>query len=362
MSWLRRGKSSWGHRIEVTAAFLAIVAFVFWAAPKVEALFPGGDGTASLEIGEVAVANVPADFNTVGIGELDQVPATEPRIEATVRNLGAETAWIEEARIVVLDSARFSTCLSQGGGGGEVPRSNPYEIVLPDFPTRGRRVIRRQLHVEVNPEHGARPVLRFHNGSAFDTTNLYALHVEFVAAPGDHVLNVGRFVLGVPDPVHRGGQVLPENSSMLLSSVTKPGETLPTWCFHHNLRDLHRVISEPGKRSSYVAALSHLQTAQAWSAYAARSSPRAAVPDLLQTDLPEAAVYAVEAAERTGDEAFENRVRLRAVDRLLRLARENLQEEYPQGAAADAHLVLSLQSSSTAKHLLWRAEATERES
>jgi hypothetical protein len=96
-----------GRRIEITAAFLAIVGFGFLIGPKIEGLFDKG-GRVKLEVAEVAVSNVPAEFTVVGAGELDQASATEPRIEATIWNFGQETAWIEEARITVIDLALMS--------------------------------------------------------------------------------------------------------------------------------------------------------------------------------------------------------------------------------------------------------------
>jgi hypothetical protein len=353
----RPRETGWGWRIQVVSAFLAIVGFAFLVGSKVEGFFDG-ETEVRLEVAEVAVANGPADFDTVGDGEVVQVAATKPRIEATVRNLGEETAWVEEARVTVLDSARFRPCISQGGGP-EVPRSKPYEVTLPDFPTLGRRVLRRDLHVEVQPGHGARPVLSLLN-TGVERTNLYALRVEFVAGPGSHVLPVGRFVVGVPEPPDRGGAILPERDEVLLSPVTRPGHTGTSSCFRHNLTGVRRLLSAPGRRSSYLKALARFQVAPSWTSYASHRSPQAEVAELFEEASPVSAIYAVEVAERTGNAAFEERVRERAVEWLLRLAREDLEDDFPGGAAEAAHYVLSLERSPEAKRLLVQAEAAER--
>lgn len=348
------GRPGWGRAIEITAAFLAIVGFGFLVGPRIEALF-AKEGRAKLEVAEVAVANVPAEFSVVGDGELDQAPSTEPRIEATVRNLGKETAWVEEARITLIDSAYMSICLTQGGSGG-VPRTEPYRVSLPDFPRTGHRVIRRELHVEVQPGHGARPVLTFQNED-LETSTLYALRVELIADPGGRTLDAGRFVVGVPGPVNRNGQTFPESEEVLFNPSTNPGEALSTWCFRHNLTGMRRVTGRPGQRSAYLAALAHLQLAPGWSSFADHQPPRAAARELLRSGGGDAAVYAVEAAERTGDEDFEARVRKQAVYLLLRMGREDLALDSPRNAIEEAERILSLESSEAAKHLLWKAEA-----
>ena len=338
------------------SAFLAIVAFVFLLGGKVEGLF-GNEGEVRLEVAEVGVKNVPARFTTVGYAESEQVASTEPRIEATVRNRGDQTAWIEEARVTVLDSVHIRTCINQGGGP-EVPRTDPYEVELPDFPVLDRRVIKRDLHVEVQPGRGARPVLTLHNGWT-EATNLYALRVQLVAGPGDHLLNLGRFVVGVPDPPDRGGQVFPE-SNELFHDISRPGETFSSSCFRHNLEGTHRLLSQPGERSAYVGAFSHIERASAWEHYASHGPAEVEVSELLDGPFAEAGIYAVEVAERTGDEAFAARVRARAVAWILRLGREALDEESAERAAEDAEMALSLQGSPAARRLLWRAEAAER--
>jgi hypothetical protein len=348
-------KLGWDRWIEIAAALLSIVVIGFAVEPKIEAAFEDEDEV-RLEVDEVTISNPPASYSSSAAGELEQDPATEPTIAATVRNRGEETAWIEEAQIKVVEATRLSTCVNQGGG--DVPQSKRYRISLPEFPRENPIEVRRDLHVEVQPGHGVRPVLSFQKESP-GTTNLYAIQVRLVADPGHQVIDAGRFVLGVPEPPNRFGQILPESDRVLLSEATAPGEAVPTWCFRHNLEGMRRVIEEPGRRSDFVAALARMQPAPAWSEYADRRPPRVVVKDLLRNDSREAAMYALEAAAETGEPEYEAAVRKRVVALLLLRAAEEL-EDYPAGAVEDAERVLSLQRSSVAGRLLARAKAEKR--
>jgi hypothetical protein len=350
----QRHKSSWGRRVEIVAAVLSIVALGFALGPKIEAAFDDPDD-ARLEVAEVTVSNPPADYFDAGD---QQVPATEPTIAATVRNRGSETAWLEEARITVVEGARLSTCISQGASG-DVPQSKRYRISLPEFPPKSRVLVRRDLHVEVQPGHGVRPVLSFQKDSPA-ATNLYAIRVWLVADPGQRVIDAGRFVIGVPEPISRSGVILPEDDALLLSEVTAPGEALSTWCFRHNLEGMRRVISHPGRRSDYVAALTQMRVAPAWAGYQDRRSPRVVVEDLLRSDDREAPMYALEAAAQTGDSQYEETVRERVSQLLLRRGDEAL-DDYPSWAVDDAQRLLSLEHSPVeAARLLAQGKAASR--
>ncbi|HEX6781926.1 MAG TPA: hypothetical protein VF125_07840 [Solirubrobacterales bacterium] len=345
---------SWDRRVEITAALLGIVAIGFALGPKIEGAFDGGED-ARLEIAEITVSNPPAAYSSSAAG-LEQDPATEPTVAATVRNRGEETAWIEEARITVVDSARLSICVNQGGG--DVPQSKRYRISLPDFPRAERELVRRDLHVEVQPGHGVRPVLSFQKDSP-GTTNLYAIRVQLVADPGHQVIDAGRFVIGVPEPVSRSGQILPEADNVLLSEATVPGQAYSTWCFRHNLEGTRRVVSRPGRRSDYVGALARMQLAPAWSQYADQRPPQLMVEDLLSEDGFEAPMYALDAARQTGDADYEEAVRERVIRLLMQRGEEEL-DEYPAAAVEDAKRLLSLERSAAAVRLLARAKAERR--
>jgi hypothetical protein len=347
-----------GRRVEVTAAFLGILVAGVVLAPVVEGVFDHGF-EARLEVAEATVSNLPASYSSGRPGEIRQDPETEPTVAATVRNRGTDTAWIEEARIEVVAAARIETCVSQGGG--DVPSSKRYRIALPAFPGSKRQVIHHDLHVEVQPGHGVRPVLSFQQDSPA-STNLYAIRVQLVADPGGRLIDIGRFVIGVPEPVSRSGQVLPENDEVLLGAASSPHSPYQTWCFRHNLEAMRKVIAEPGRRSDYVAALSRVQVAPAWDSYADRRPIREMVEDLLGGDYPEAPMLAIEAASHTGDPAYEEAIHERAVSRLLRQAERELEGKYGSGllAVEAAERVLSLGPSSVASRLLSRAKARER--
>jgi hypothetical protein len=365
VSWWRRRRSSdrqefssgagppkglsLGRRVEIAAAAIGILVGGFVLGPKVVDFFSVEEGI-RLEVAEPSVSN-PRD----AYRGIDQEAAADPTVAVTLRNRGTATAWIEEARITLVKAARLAVCVNQGGGEGDVPRTHDYRITLPEFPGDGRRVIRRDLHVQVQPGQGVRPVLSFKKDHLY-TTNLYAIAVELVADPGGHTYDAGRFVIGVPGPVGRFGLTLPESEEVLSSEASSPGEVVPTWCFRHNLAAMRRVLAEPGERSAEIAALDHLQLAPGWNAYADHSPAPLVVEELLSSEDPEAALYAIEAARRSDDPRLEATVRRRAVAILLRQGQQEL-ESYPPNAVASAERILSLAPSPAASRLLWRAKA-----
>jgi hypothetical protein len=320
--------------------------------PKIQGAIEGSEDVL-LEIAEPTLSNPRDDYWTIG-GELRQDPKTEPTVAATVRNRGAGTAWIEEARITVVAGARLYPCVLQGGG--DVPRSQPYRVLLPNFPAREARTISRDLHVEVQPGHGVRPVLRFALRDPDASTGLFAIRVAFVADPGGHVLDAGRFVVSVPGPV--GRYLLPEDQETLTGQVATDFRTAVSACFRHNLEAVRRVIAGPGRRSSYTAALEHVFPAPAWRDFAATPA-HAVVAKLLDSDDGENLRYAVDAAARAGDPELEKQVRQRATARLIRLGREEL-DGHPPTAVIEAERALSLEVSAAARRLLWRARAAQR--
>lgn len=254
--------------------------------------------------------------------------------------------------------ARLGVCYTQGGG--DVPSSKRYQMMLPEFPAAEPRVYHRDLHVEVQPGHGVRPVLSFSKDD-FNASNLYALEVEFVADPGDRVLDAGRFVLGVPEPPSRSGYILPESDSALTvvrGELPRPN-VLVAACFRHNLEQMRRVIAEPGRRSAEVAALTHLRPASNWGAFVDDRPAHQVVSELLESDDRDGALYAAEVAELEGDPEFAATVRDQAVSQLLRLGREEL-DDFARAALWDAEGALSLGPSSAARRLLWRAKAACR--
>lgn len=331
--------------LEVAGILGGIVVAGFVLGSKIEGAIDGGDDV-RLEIAEPTVVNPPAQFNAGGV-----TAATQPRVTATVRNRGADTAWIDEARITVLSSAHLEVCYSQGGSG-DVPASQRYAVTLPEFPPTSPRLLRRPLHVEVQPGQGVRPVVNFQKPD-LGVDGLYALKVEFVADPGGHVLDAGRFVIGVPGPVSRGGAVVPESERLLGYIHFTHDVREIAWCFHNNLAKVRRLIAEPGLRSVDVAALGHLQLAPSWPQIDRRWGHES-VSGLLDSESSEAAMYAVELAELSGGEVRAAKVRKRAVNILVERSRAELDDEVLLASLRDAERARSLQPSAATRRLVWR--------
>jgi hypothetical protein len=336
--------------LTVVGTVVGILVGGYTLAPVVVGFF-ADEKPVEVELAEITVSNPRVQYGGDG-----PTPETEPAVTATVRNRGKATAWIDEARITVLDGTRVPTCFTQGGGP-DVPHSKPYRVTMPEFPNAEKRVIRRPLHVAVQPGHGARPLLKFQKRS-IAATDLYAINVSYVVDPGEEILDAGRFVIGVPGPPDRGGYVLPEDETALTAEEFREGsEGSPTtsWCLRHNLEGVRRLAAEPGRRSVEVAALSHVRPAPAWSEVIDRESPREAVETLLSSEGPDAPMYAVEAAAATGDKTYEEKVRKRAVATLLKLGNEDLSDSGSISVGA-AERALSLERSSAGSELLTEAK------
>ena len=186
---------------------------------------------------------------------------------------------------------------------------------------------------------------------------LYALRVELIAEQPDRALDMGRFVLAVPDPVARSGYMLPEDPEVLRNSTSK--RLASTWCFRRNLAAVKRLLSQPGARGAKTAALSHLQLAANWPDYADDRPARQVVEALLRSGVDEAPAIAAFAASEAGDRELEGSVRARGTAILLKEARKTLGERwgYIPNAIAGIRQALDLTPSSvTAKRMLWRAE------
>jgi hypothetical protein len=352
--WRKRVRAWWKRAptwITTGGTLIGILVGGYTLAPPVMGLF-ADEKQIDVELAEVTVSNPRMRYSGAG-----QTPETEPTVTATVRNHGKDTAWIDEARITVLDGTRVSVCFSQGGGP-DVPHSKPYRVTMPEFPNAEKRVIRRPLHVEVQPDHGARPLLKFQKRFT-STTDLYAIDVSYVVDPGEEILDAGRFVIGVPGPPDRGGYVLPEDQAALTDEEVRQAvrTTLPvvSWCLRHNFDGVRRLAADPGRRSAEIAALSHMRLAPAWNEFADPESPREAVETLLASEGFDSPMYAVEAAAETGDTAYEEQVRKRAVAILLKRGQEDLGKA-ASISVGDAERALSLERSEAGADLLAEAK------
>jgi len=341
--------------LEVATMTIAVLVFCSGVVTKALDLFEHHKPV-DVELGEIAVTNPRLEYSEAGAA-----PESEPTVTATVRNRGGSTAWVDEARVTVLDGTQVPVCFTQGGGP-DVPYSKPYRVMLPEYPNAERRVIRHELHVEVQPGHGARPLLRFAKRLTA-TTGIYAIDVRFVIDPGKEILDAGRFVIAVPGPFPRGGFdfFLPENEAALTNREFPRNNPDVSWCLRHNIAGVRRLAADPGRRSPEVKALSHLRLARSWPAVADHDSPREAVAALLASEDRDSAMWAVEAAA-TVDKAYEEEVRKRAVAILIGRAEEDL-DTSASSSVADVERALSLERSDAGRKLLAEAKiaSTEQE-
>lgn len=164
---------------------------------------------------------------------------------------------------------------------------------------------------------------------------LFAIKIELVAEPPDQTINVGRFVLGVPEPISRGGAVLPDDEFALTPAAQFALEE--TWCYRYNYSDAPMV---PG-----------------WSPAVGAKEARAAVEPLLQADYYPAAL-AVFAAEQTGDERRVVQTRERAAATVLREVEHSVDTgEVFAPDAIEVRQAMEWAPSESAEDLLRRVEA-----
>lgn len=300
------------------------------------------------------------EFSGLIDGDLVQTEESSPQIDVTLRNTGTAPILLTEARVTVEDSARLPTCLS--GSGGDVPSSRPIAVFLPALPIEDEMTVSVPLHKEVAGGQLERFPLLFGVDDRLDD-RLYALHVELIAEHPHHVVDTGRFVMGVPGPVNRAGNILPEDETVL-EALDLPYQRRyrmsSVWCFRRNLAELARLIGRPGDRSPEIVALSTLQPAPGWKRYADAFPARSSVEPLIHKDLDrEALPLAAYAAEQTGDAGFAARTRERVATLLLKRARQELDKEdgYAGWAVDDIRTSLRLVQSPEATALLGRAEA-----
>jgi len=331
---LARWKEKVPGVVAVISGLIAIAVGVITLAPTVEGWFEGEPPPVEVELGEVSVSNPRMRYAGAG-----QAPETEPMVTATVRNNGENTAYVDEARITVLDGTHIKTCFTQGGGP-EVPHTKPYRVTMPEFPSVRQQVIHEPLHVEIQPGHGARPLLKFQKRLTA-STDLYEIDVKYVVDPGEKVLDVGRFVIGVPGPPDRGGYTIPEDQEALTSEEFRGGPSVnpelselaenlvssTSWCLLHNLEGVRRLAADPGRRGVEIKALAHVVPAPAWEEIEAeRGAPREAVEKFLGEEFPLAIAFAVDAAEATGEPGYEKEVRRRAAAKLIEIGEKDLDD------------------------------------
>jgi hypothetical protein len=338
----------------VGVAIGAVVSVVHWTDRTLT------DGEGHVEVIVAVPANRPEEI--VPGGSFLQSRATAPQVDLTVRNTGKHAVLLTKARIRVEDSAWLPVCIVPGAG--PVPIAGRYSLPLPFLPRPGERTVDKTLHDEVPAGGVDRLKIYFQAPKAGEDDSVYALHVELDTDEGRDPIDAGRFVLGVPGPVTRNGELLPEDNYLLSTGGIDPNPSASVWCFRHNLSELRRVLARPGRRTPETAALSHLRTASYWRRYSSGLPARAAVEALLSDpSIPYGPTVAVYAAGRTGDAKLTEQTRKRAAEILLQRAQRSLGPagSWPMLAIEEAHSSLNLDPSATAREVLSRAESQEWE-
>ncbi|MDX6624294.1 MAG: hypothetical protein QOE75_2226 [Solirubrobacterales bacterium] len=335
----------------------ALYAVLEFAADNAEELVESAD-TGSIEISQVVLANGRFDMRLADDGGFEQTDASTPQIDVTVRNRGSETALLTQARVAIEDSARLPVC--EYNSGDVIPSSKDYAVALPILPTPKERLVVRPLHQEV----GAGAVDRFrvlfkvdHPGQE---EHIYALRVDLVTDQARDPVEVGRFVVGVPQPVTGNGRILPEGQ--FAPSAYEDQVLASTWCMRRNLAAAERLLGRPGKRSQFLSALLPFQYADWWEEFADQRPAGAAVEPLLHAPIAEGPVLAVFAAEQTGDEALVERTREKAAQLMLLTAEEALLSPYDTaaaGATIAARQSLALSPSPQARRVLTQSETRQ---
>lgn len=353
----------WGKRlkgiprwIEVSAATVGLILGLavvgkFLVGSGEDLLVKGSGG--EIEVSQVVVVNRRMDTDLVNGGFL-QTRGSTPQLDITVRNTGKNPTLLTGVKIRIVDSGRLAICDYHSGDA--VAASRKYAVELPVLPLRSERVVMHPLHQEIGAGDVDRFKVLFRVPDSGEENYVYALDVALVAENSDKAVDLGRFVLGVPETVNRGGRILPEGPRPF-SVLNSREQLMSTWCARRNLAELRRLLRQPGKRASSMAALAKFQPAAWWGEFADRRPPRAAVEPLLGGRAP---ILAVFAAEKTGDGRLEEETRKRAAAVLVDEAGHALALGYPWaawGAVMDARYAMRFWPSAAAKRMRLRAES-----
>lgn len=274
-----------------------------------------------VEVRQVVVLNGGMKTRLTG-GKFVQLPSSAPQLDITVRNTGKLPALLTGVRVSIEDSARLAVC--EYHSGDMIPVTGNYAVTLPILPLPEERAVVHPLHQEVPAGEVDRFKVFFRLPWNSQDNYIYALRVGLISDDVSGAIDVGRFVLGVPESVNRGGRILPEGPNPFGVSDTSE-QLMGTWCAYRNLAAIDRMLSRPGRRSSSMAALSSFQSAPWWRSFADPRPPKAAVGPLLRVRLiGEGPILAVFAAEQTGNSELIERTRKRAASLLLDQAEEDL--------------------------------------
>jgi hypothetical protein len=325
------------------------LALVHWARDAVT------EDPAQVQVVVADSLNRPAEMSS---GGFLQSRTSTPQVDLTLRNSGEQPVLLTKARITVEDSAWLPMCIVPGAG--PVPIAGRYSVMLPFLPREGEEVVEKTLHDEVPANGIDRLKVYFQAPGVGEDSNLYAIHVELLLDGKEGAIDAGHFVIGVPGPPFRNGEVLPENDYLLRSGGIYGTRAGSAWCYRQNLSALHRILKRSGKRSPEIAALARFQPAKEWPSYSRGVTARAAIPALLSES---GGIYgpwmAASAAEETGRSGLIAETRQRAAALLLEEAERSLG---PEGGASSialvqAHAAFNLVPSPTARALVGRAES-----
>jgi hypothetical protein len=369
-SWRRSGPLRRRVGLRVSSALLLLAAFVTVLAlgpHEVESVLPFGGGNGAVSWAElrverpVGIADERPVQNMVG-NRAEWVRSTLPHIDFTIRNEGTKRIAPGRVRIELVDSEAISDCeLPQGGGGGEIPIARSFLIDLPVLAVGKERVLYRQLHQEVLPEGAARFRVYFRSLADPFSEELFALNVSLAGEEPGQRLEIGRFLLGLPEAIPRGGSYLPENTTGL-RAATEAHSLLPSsWCYRRNQAVIQRFLSLPGERSGSMRLPAEASLPPGWGKLADRRSAAEAVTGLLRSnDLLLGPQLALFAARRGGKRALVQETRRRAVIELRSRIKHWLRRSLPEEAVIDARLLRRIHPSAQAQTLLDRAEVALR--
>ncbi len=335
----------------------------------VGALFAGGkflfDSGADLletdssqvEVRQVVILNGRGKARFVD-GRLIETRSHTPRLDITVRNTGKLPALLTGVQISIEDSDRLNVC--EFHTGDMVPVTGDYAVTLPILPTPTERTFTHPLHQEVPAGAVDRFKVYFRLPWNGESRYLYALDVALVAEDAGSPLEVGRFVIGVPETVAPGIRRLPEGPDPF-GVLDERERLLSTWCAKRNIDALERILGREGRRSPSMAAMAAFQPAAWWEAFADPRPAKEAIEPLLKPGLAGGdPVLAVYAAEQTGDRELESETRQRAAAELLAQAEDALENgEYGYMARSAAEAIrysLLFEPSTRGRTLLPRAE------
>jgi hypothetical protein len=239
-------------------------------------LFPD-EPEGKIELAPVRVSNPSLETKESPMEFGEVTSGSTPTVLLNVLNRTRQAQVVSSARIEVVDEAHLSSCLFQGGGGGNLAFGSavlrlPYrgvgaerriEVFFKNDPGDDTELARS---VEI-PAAGAAPVyLRFVSPAPRPGTSLYRLRVELEVTGHEGMLDAKEVVLAFPGPPPRGGDLLPEdrdlfdeNHEVANAKYDSDATASPTWCLERNRREVDRLVAPDAKMAPIVEELRNVQ-------------------------------------------------------------------------------------------------------